>query len=203
MRHIYLIRHGEVAWNSEGAYIGSTDLPLNDTGKQQAELLADRLRTKSISAIYSSDLSRAFETAHIMGTVRGLNVTPNTRLREMNYGEWEGLTEKQIVDSYPESFNQWRINAADAIIPGGESIRQMVERAYSAFIEIVFSHADEDIAVVAHKSVNRAIICMILGIPVSHYRIIGQHNSCVNTMHVRDNNLIVVDTINDRCHLWR
>lgn len=201
MGYIYLIRHGEVSWNSEGAYIGSTDLPLNDTGRLQAILLADRLKIKKLSTVYSSNLSRAFETAQIIAAPHGLNVVSDERLREINYGGWEGLSAQQIMDKYPEAFSQWRKNASKVTIPGGESMSQMLERAYTAFMEITLLHKDDDIAIIAHKIVNRTILCKLLDMPVENYRIIGQDNSCVNTMHIKNDDSIVVDTINDRCHL--
>ncbi|MHB1458117.1 MAG: histidine phosphatase family protein [Armatimonadota bacterium] len=201
MKNIYLIRHGEVAWNSEGAYVGSTDIPLNDTGRRQAELLAKRLGSIEISTIYSSDLSRAFETARIIGAAQGIDPIPDRCFREIDYGIWEGLSEQQILETYPETFDQWRKSAAEVVIPGGESINHMLQRSYSAFLEVISSHVDGNIAIIAHKSVNRAILCRILSIPVSNYRTIGQANSCVNAIHIRIDDSIVVDTINDRCHL--
>lgn len=201
MRYIYLIRHGEVAWNSEGAYVGSTDLPLNDTGRSQAKRLADWLSSREIATVYSSDLSRALETAQIIAAPHNLRVVSDNRLREINYGEWEGLTSEQIAEKYPELFNQWRENAADIIVPGGESINQMLERAYSAFMEAAYSHIEGNIVMTAHKSVNRTILCRLLSIPVENYRAIGQANSCVNVLHIRKDDSITVNTINDRCHL--
>jgi len=105
---LYLIRHGEVAWNRENSYIGSTDLPLNDEGRRQAELLADRLKGTDLAGVYSSDLSRARETAEIIAERLDLSVVIVPELRELDYGEWEGMPEIELPKRYPELYAQWR-----------------------------------------------------------------------------------------------
>lgn len=200
MGYIYLIRHGEVAWNSEGAYIGSTDLPLNDTGRQQARLLSGHMNRHRISGILSSDLSRARETAEIIASFHKLPVIQDRRLREVDYGEWEGLTAGQISDRYSSIYALWQEGAAVAI-PGGESFGGMLERAYTAFAEIAETYLEETVVIVAHKGVNRAILCKLLDVPIRDYRKIGQDNSGVNTIDMRADCSFVVHGINDRCHL--
>ncbi|MHB1000912.1 MAG: alpha-ribazole phosphatase [Armatimonadota bacterium] len=198
---IYLIRHGEVAWNKEGAYVGATDLPLNETGRKQARLLAEHIKHHQISAIYSSDLQRASETAEIIAEKYTLHVQATPLLREVNYGEWEGLTEAAISSRYPDIFAQWRVNAADTRIPGGETFREMLERSLSVFTRITEDYPDENVLIVAHKSVNRVILCHLLGMDINGYKRIGQENSCVNIVQRRKNGDMVIQTINDRCHL--
>ena len=101
MVRVYLVRHGQVEWNSANAYAGQTDLALNETGRGQAESLAEYFARKDISAIYSSDLSRARETAEIIADRKELPVQQVPALREVNYGQCEGLTEAQIAERYP------------------------------------------------------------------------------------------------------
>lgn len=201
MSKVYLIRHGEVAWNSENAYVGATDLPLNEHGREQAERLADALKSKEISAVYSSDLSRARETAEIVAGRLGLEVHTDSALREVNYGEWEGLSENEIAARYPDVYAEWRENPMDIQIPGGESFGELVTRALPAFQRIVETHNDHQIAIVAHKSVNRVILCCLLGIDVNLYRRIYQGNSCYNAIRVTQDGGFVVDSINEQCHL--
>lgn len=201
MGFIYLIRHGEVAWNYSGAYVGVTDLQLNDVGLAQAHLLSDYLVRRNIAAVYSSDLQRARVTAEIIAEPLGLPVHRSIMLREINYGEWEGLTSEDISNRYGELYHKWISNAADIQIPGGETFRGMLNRSMAEFTKITDAHEDENIAVVAHKSVNRVIICQLLGMDINNYRMIGQVNSCFNIIQRRKKGDLVVQTINNRCHL--
>jgi alpha-ribazole phosphatase len=198
---VFLIRHGEVQWNLENAYVGSTDIPLNDTGRKQAQMLAEFLKKEQISAIYASDLSRARETAEILAQKFDLAVHPVSELREVDYGEWEGVNETDIPKRDPEIFLQWKANPADVCIPDGESFAAVRYRSFPAFCRIAESHIDENIAVVAHKSVNRVILCCLLGMDVNRYRQIGQENACLNIIESRKNGRYVVAAVNDRCHL--
>ena len=98
---ILLVRHGETDWNAERRVQGKTDRPLNDTGRVQARALAAQLAAVPIAAVYSSDLSRALETARIVADARDLRVTPDPDLRERDFGTWEGLTDVEILERFP------------------------------------------------------------------------------------------------------
>lgn len=198
---LYLIRHGEVIWNRKNAYAGQTDLPLNDNGIAQARLLAEYLAHKDIRAVYSSDLMRARETAGAIAARHGLEVRTTRDLREVNYGDWEGLTEAEIAEQYPDIFPKWRTDAANTRIPGGESFNEMKDRAFPAFLDIATRHQCEDIAIVAHKSVNRTLLCCLLGTDINRYRCIGQENACINTIQVRRPDWLILENINERCFL--
>lgn len=201
MGTIFLIRHGEVKWNRENSYIGSTDLPLNANGRSQAGLVAECLKHQHVSAIYSSDLIRARETAEIIAARLGLSVNTVPDLREVDYGEWEGLPESEVRKRYPDIFREWRLNPSGVRIPGGETFAELRDRAFPAFCRIAQAHPDENIAVVAHKSTNRVILCCILGIDVNNYRRIGQGNSALNVIETRKDGRMVVQTINESGHL--
>jgi broad specificity phosphatase PhoE len=198
---LYLLRHGEVAWNSKNAYAGSTDLPLNDTGIRQAELAANYLKQKDISAIYSSDLTRAMQTAGSVAKVLGLDVNPLSELREVDYGFWEGLTEKEIGEKYPDILAPWRANVKGVRIPGGETFQELCDRAFPAFTRIAERNQEGNVVVVAHKSANRVLICAALGIDINLYRSIGQDNACINRIDLRGDGRFVIESINDTCHL--
>src|SRR6185369_6866034 len=102
MTTILLARHGETDWNVERRVQGHSDTPLNDRGRQQACALAEELAGESIDAVYSSDLLRAHETARIVAEQRGLGVTSIRDLRERHFGTWEGLTDEEIFERYPD-----------------------------------------------------------------------------------------------------
>jgi broad specificity phosphatase PhoE len=198
---IYLLRHGEVAWNSKNAYVGSTDLPLNDTGLKQAELAANCLKSKDISAVYSSDLTRAMQTAGSVAAAIGLDVNPLSALREVDYGFWEGLSEEEIAGKYPDILAPWRSNVKGVRIPGGETFQELCDRAFPAFTRIAEKNQDGNVVVVAHKSANRVLICAALGVDINLYRSIGQDNACINRIDRRSDGRFVIESINDTCHL--
>jgi len=198
---LYLIRHGEVAWNRENSYIGSTDLPLNDEGRRQAELLADRLKGTDLAGVYSSDLSRARETAEIIAERLDLSVVIVPELRELDYGEWEGMPEIELPKRYPELYAQWRANPAEVRAPGGETFGELRDRACPAFERIAKAHAGENVIVVAHKSANRVMLCRLMGIDIKYYREIGQGNAALNVIERREDGRMVVESVNDMSHL--
>ena len=118
---ILLVRHGETDWNASGRIQGHSDTPLNAAGRQQAQRAAQRLAPEPVRALYSSDLARAFETATIIGEPLGLTVVTSPRLRERQYGAWEGLTSAEIQARYPEQFAMWRARSTDFAPPQGET----------------------------------------------------------------------------------
>lgn len=201
MSKVYLIRHGEVAWNAANAYVGSTDIPLNETGRAQAALLAKRLERDDISAIYASDLSRARETAEIAAERLGLSVMIIPALQELDYGEWEGMPEVELPKRYPELFEAWKADPAKVSTPGGETFAQLRDRAYPAFCRIAEEHPNENVVIVAHKSTNRALLCCLLGMDINRYKQIGQGNAAMNIIERREDGRFVVEQINECCHL--
>ena len=201
MSKIYLIRHGEVEFNRKNAYVGSTDLALNDHGRHQAELLADYLQDKQISEVFSSDLRRAYHTAEIIAGRMGLGVQALPELRELDYGDWEGVPEADAPKLYPHIFRDWRKNPVDVRIPGGETVGELRDRAYPAFRRIAEQVSGVNLVIVAHKTTNRVLLCCLLGVDPNTYRRIGQGNSAMNVIERRKDGRLVVDQINETCHL--
>jgi broad specificity phosphatase PhoE len=147
MTTLLLVRHGETDWNAEGRLQGHTDRPLNDHGRRQARALADRLVGDDIVAVYSSDLSRAHETAEIIGERLGLPVVTDPDLRERNWGNWEGLTgaERDRVDHV------------------GEPREEHTARVLRAVQRIAEAHPDERVVVVTHGGSLRRVQLATLG----------------------------------------
>lgn len=201
MSRIFLIRHGQVQLNEENTYVGSTDVPLNATGRSQAAQVAHCLETETIKAIYSSDLQRARETAEIIASHLNLSVSAVPELRELDYGDWEGVAEARVRSDYSDIFLKWRRNPVEVPVPGGETLGELKERVFPAFLRIAGNHAGEDIAVIAHKTVNRVILCCLLGMDIRYYRRIGQDNTALNVIRRREDGMFVVEAINQRDHL--
>jgi broad specificity phosphatase PhoE len=162
-KRILLIRHGQTDWNMEGRWQGTIDQPLNAEGLEQARILADHLEHRPITAVYSSDLQRAYRTALPLAERKGLTVQTDTRLRELNLGAFQGLTHAEISARYPAEMAAMREDYMGFVVPGGESRYAMQVRAMEALDEIVAREPDGEIAVVTHGGTIRVILLKLLG----------------------------------------
>ena len=160
-KNIYLIRHGETDWNREHRFQGQTDLPLNQTGKDQALSIIPYMSQLKIESVYSSNLSRAFETAQIATSDLNLNIQKDPRLRETNLGDAEGMTFDLLENKFGAAgIGRWRSyeeRDLDFKYPNGESKRQMMYRIREVILEIAQNSDQQNIAVFAHGMVMRAL----------------------------------------------
>jgi bisphosphoglycerate-dependent phosphoglycerate mutase len=122
MTSIYLIRHGQTAWNKEEVFRGRTDIPLDETGLRQAELAGEYFRGLEIHGIYSSPLSRAWETAQKIAQFHNLEVQPLQGILDMSFGNWEGHSHQEIQKIDRETYRRWREEPHYVRLPGGESL---------------------------------------------------------------------------------
>ncbi|MEN6390961.1 MAG: alpha-ribazole phosphatase [Syntrophomonas sp.] len=159
---IIMVRHGQTDWNFEKRYQGHQDIPLNETGRQQARDLALMLLHESIEAIYSSDLVRARETAEIIAAPHSLSINLDSRLREMSFGLWEGQTFTEIFRDYPNEFDEWFRHTSDFVVPGGESVNLLLER-FQAFLKDVSYRHRGTVLLLTHGGVIRSFLFSILG----------------------------------------
>lgn len=150
MTEVYLIRHGETDWNVEGRYTGHSDIPLNARGLEQAHELAKSLQPVRFEAIYSSDLARALKTAQLISMETGAPLTIDTRLREIDQGDWEGMHFEEIRDRFAQKLRQRRKRPLDIAAPGGETVRQVRQRVLAALGDILRQHPQGRIAIVSH-----------------------------------------------------
>ena len=200
MTKLILVRHGQSIWNKELRYQGQTDVALTSLGNEQAMLLARRLAGQEITAVYASDLSRAFLTAQAIARVHNLPVMPVTDLRELNFGLWEGLTHEEISAKWPELMRKWYTHPDEVDLPGGENFRQLKDRAMRAINELVAKHRDETFVVVSHGGTIRTILCGILNIHLNYVWSIQQDNTAVNIIHFYGDRPVVT-LVNDTHHL--
>jgi probable phosphoglycerate mutase len=197
---ILLVRHGETDWNASGRIQGHSDTPLNAAGRQQAQRVAQRLAPEPVRALYSSDLARAFETATIIGEPLGLTVVTSPRLRERQYGAWEGLTAAEIRVRYPEQFTMWRARSTDFAPPQGETIRQLLTRALAELQTIARRHLNEMVVVVTHGGFCYALINHILGSVNGDRREFTIGNASIHTLEVSGDQWAVI-SMNETAHL--
>jgi broad specificity phosphatase PhoE len=200
--HLYLIRHGETDWNVQGRCQGFSDSPLNDTGRRQAEAIARCLSNVNFEAIYSSTLKRAYETAHIIARYHGVSVSARDDLRELNQGDFEGLKLTELVEKHADFLERWFRDPADLKVPGGESLREMQARAWSTLQEIVDSHSEGNVAVVAHNLCNATLLCRIMKLDLTDFRRIHQDVAGISIVEFGGRwPHPVVLRFNDTCHL--
>jgi alpha-ribazole phosphatase len=158
-----LVRHGQTEWNAQQKYQGHTDVPLNDMGRQQAGRVADYLYDQEgVEGLYGSDLARARETAEIIGRRLDLPVTTDTRLRELNFGVWEGLTFSEVYRDYREEFDNWFHHTEGFKVPGGESFQELLNRSLQALREIAVRHSGT-VVVATHGGVIMALLYHLNG----------------------------------------
>jgi len=163
MGRLFLVRHGETELNSSERYWGRTDVALNADGLRQAERLRERLAGEKIDAIYSSHLKRAMVTAQTIASAHQLEVVICPELREIDFGQLEGLTFNEINQLYPEIVRRWFEGSSQLVYPGGESLAELEERV-RRFRSRLDKHSEkESILVVAHNGVLRTLICQLLG----------------------------------------
>lgn len=150
---LVLIRHGETAWNRATRIQGHTDIPLSSFGLAQAGRLAEALADEAFAAIYSSDLSRARQTAEALAAAQGLPIRFDTALRERAFGRFEGLSWQEIDQGYPEDAARWRRREPDFQVGGGESLNVFSARCLEAARRAAAAHPGQSIALIAHGGV--------------------------------------------------
>ena len=150
---LILIRHGETAWNRATRIQGHTDIPLSPLGLAQAQRLAEAMADEPLAAIYSSDLSRARQTAEAVAGVQGLAIHFDAALRERAFGRFEGLSWEEIDRGYPEDAARWRRREPDFAVGGGESLTVFSARCVAAARRAAAAHPGQSIALVAHGGV--------------------------------------------------
>ncbi|MDO5417471.1 MAG: histidine phosphatase family protein [Lachnospiraceae bacterium] len=202
---IYLIRHGQTDWNLAKRIQGSQDIPLNETGKRQAALLAEGMRTRPVARFFSSPMKRARETARAVADSQNVPLYLVDGLEEIHYGEWEGMTMEEIRTRFPEEYTAWWKDPVNGAPPGGESQMEVLLRSARA-MEAIKADAAKDragaVAVVSHG----AAICCILpwllkeqALKEDGYSII---NAAVTTIDYNmETGICVLESLNDARHL--
>jgi broad specificity phosphatase PhoE len=200
MGEILLIRHGETAWNREEVFRGRADVPLSDRGREQARLLARAMMGRSVEAVYSSPLARARETAEPMARALGLEVALDRRLVDMSFGEWEGKARSAVEQMWPELYEIWMREPGRFRAPGGESLAEVLARAWPALEEIAGRHEENSAAIVSHRVVCKVLLCEGLGAGAAGFwRVRVDTGSASVLERTRDG--WVVTRVNDTRHL--
>ena len=164
MTTVYFVRHGESVTNLEHRFTGQLDVPLTEKGMAQAKLTAEFLKDVPFTAMYSSDLQRAYDTATAIAAFHPIPVVPITGLREIDCGKWTGIPFDDIAWLYPEDYHRWRTEIGLATCTGGESMIQLQQRALRTLRSIVSSHPKETICISSHGGIVRVLLAHCAGI---------------------------------------
>lgn len=167
---LLLARHGQTEWHRENRYVSRTDIGIDQTGREQARLLARRAERERPDLVLSSPLKRALTTARPAAEVLGLEPETDDRLRELDFGAWEGKTYAEIRSEDPERAERF-LESAEHGFPGGEPLDRGAGRVLAVFEDLRRSHAGETVLVVAHNTLLRLGLCAMLGVPLGEYRL--------------------------------
>ena len=204
---LLLIRHGETSANAEGRLQGHLDVRLSERGRRQSEVLAERLATLSIDALYTSPLLRARETADIVAARAGVAPVERPALMERNVGELAGMTRAEIIARYPR-YAPARAEVRRVDVPGFEQDEDFTGRAMRELNRIIESHAGQTVAAVTHGGVIFTFCRQTLGLPIVRPGPFAVDNASVTIFDAVDGDAgpfprprIQLITLNDTCHL--
>lgn len=203
MTKLILIRHGQTVWNKLGKYQGQADIELSQEGLAQAKKLAKYFPFENVKAVYASSLKRAMDTGKAVAERFGLSVVPCDELKEIYFGDWEGLTYEEINSIWSDVHEGLFIRPDVTQCPHGESFCDVQKRAVAKLQELVKKHQGETFVIAAHGGVNRTILCYALGLSLRYMWNIRQDNTAVNVISFYDDGKCTVDLMNDICHLHK
>ncbi|MEV7574456.1 histidine phosphatase family protein [Pseudarthrobacter sp. NPDC089323] len=170
MTRIILARHGESIWHRENRYAGTTDIPLTATGRAQADALAAWAGQQNLAAVVASGMGRSVESAKPSAAASGLELATDARLKELDFGQAEGLTADEIRVKHPRHYQAFLADPALNPLPGGERPWDAAARGLAALADLRSSHPDGRVLVVAHSTLIRLVLCSLLGLPLRDYR---------------------------------
>ena len=200
---ILLVRHGRTAWNKEERFRGLTDLPLDEEGLRQAELVGQYIaRQRPVAAIYASPLQRTLQTAQPLARLLGIAAQPNIGLRDLDYGDFAGLAPSEAEARFPALYGMWVTAPHLVSFPRGESLWHVQARSMDLIGQIVQQHADQTVALVTHLAVCRVILCSLLDLHLSHFWRFNVEPGSVTAFQYRDG-IFTMLAANDTGHLNR
>jgi alpha-ribazole phosphatase len=199
--NIYLIRHGQTAWNLDKRFQGQSDTALSESGVAQTRLLKERMREIPVDFIISSDLIRARQTAEILAEARGLKVIEDPDLREIHFGIWEGRRIDDIRIEDPETFEIWMNDPGMLRIPEAEAFQDVQDRAAAALERWIALYPGKTIVLVTHGGVISALLCRILNEPIQRMWNYKLENTSVSYVTHQASMGYQVRFVNDGSHL--
>ena len=167
MTKLYFIRHGESVSNLSAQFAGSLDMPLTEKGREQARMTAEFLRSTPFTAVYASDLSRAYDTGLSVATVQNIPIYATSQLREIDAGDWEGKPYSVLEETFADSYRVWRTQIGLAVCPNGESVSHLQKRICACVEDIVLRHPNETVCIATHATPIRVMECLWQSTPLA------------------------------------
>ena len=195
---LILIRHGETLWNKEKRVQGTTDIELSSAGIEQARRLAASLKDANIGAIHASPLKRAHQTAEIINRFHGRNIETHHELMEMDMGDFEGVSFKDLMARENEFLRRWIAEPASVRMPNGETLAELQNRAWRPIQK--FLEREEDALIVSHNFTIATILCRVRNISLSEFRSTCVDNASKTLIRFQDGQAHI-EVINDCRHL--
>ncbi len=198
----YLVRHGNTKSNTEDRFRGRLDVPLDETGREQARLAGLALKGSGIGIVYTSPLSRAAETGAIVAAASGVGTSIHGSLIDFDFGEWSGKLRSEVKVMWPELYEIYEKRPADFATPGGESLRDVESRISNGLEDLVSAHPSGTIALVSHAVTCRILILHLLGLTPEKYWNVSVDN-CSISVFSRGKRGWVLESLNATGHLAR
>jgi alpha-ribazole phosphatase len=186
MTRFWLIRHGEPSEEARHRCYGSLDVGLSETGRAQMAQVAEYLKRDPVAAIYTSPRSRAIESARILGAAASCSIEIVEGLREIDFGDFEGLAYDEIAARYPDLYRQWMETPTEIQFPNGESFSEMRLRVLRAFDKIEREREGQTVAIVSHGGVNRILLARALQMPDNCIFRLAQNYAAINLLELAD-----------------
>jgi broad specificity phosphatase PhoE len=195
---LILIRHGETLWNKEKRVQGRSDIELSVAGIEQARMLALSLKNEAIAAIYTSPLKRARQTAEIINSFHGRTIETHSALMEMDMGDFEGLSFRELMGRENEFLKQWIADPASVRMPGGETLAELQDRSWESIRKIL--ERGENALVVSHNFTIAAVLCRMRKISLAEFRSTCVDNASKTRIRISDGEA-QIELMNDSSHL--
>ncbi|MCL2674344.1 MAG: histidine phosphatase family protein [Defluviitaleaceae bacterium] len=194
---VYTARHGQTSWNAEGRMQGHIDIPLNEVGMDQADKLAERFKDIKIDKIYSSSLSRAYDTAKAINKYHNVEIVQDDALREVSYGDFEG----RLISEIGEQFQA--LQKEGKPMPGGEEAETFLKRVHISLDKLTKENDGKTLLIVGHAGTVRAAICYYLELPLGAFSSFGIGNTAVHCFERSDGlERFCMSIENDSSHLY-
>jgi Fructose-2,6-bisphosphatase len=200
MIRLYLIRHGETEWNKARRFQGWTDIELSDEGVEQARLLGQRFTKINIDEIYASPLKRAVATALPIAKTKGIDIIKNENFKEINFGEWEGMTASEISAKYGKDFDDFIVAPEKGEFPGDISFDKVIDRIKVGLEEVLYEKKDKNIVIVSHGGIIRLMIQYLMEFDGEWYNKTWIDNTSISLIEIRKRGKLM-RVLNDRSHL--